>query len=512
MKVSGWKQAGPGSTFGYSVCAWFYRMIALLYALSMAVLLIYGLNLLWMAMQHARQQKRPDALPPPDGAETAALPCVTVQLPLYNERHVATRLIDACAALDYPRDKLEIQVLDDSTDDTFGIVAAHVERLQQMGHDIQHVYRSNRTGYKAGALQHGLHLARGSHIAIFDADFIPPPDFLRRALPAFDAPGIGLVQARWGHLNPTYSLLTRMQAFGLDAHFALEQQVRSGEGLFMNFNGTAGVWRRDCIDDAGGWKADTLTEDLDLSYRAQMKGWRFRYLNTLEVPAELPVEMQALRQQQFRWTKGAAETVRKLLLPFLRTRLPLWVKVQGGLHLTAHVVFPFVLLAVMLHPLLVYQRWVGEGPGDVYFAFVSLGVVGFAGLLLAHVAAQRHLYADWAWRMLLFPVFMAGTTALAFNNTLAIAQAIAGRRTAFERTPKYCVEAQPTAWWKSGYAARRLSSVVWGEAALALYSWGGLALVVYAQAWVAVPFQLLFATGFSLVTFWNVQQRFGRRR
>ncbi len=482
-------------------------MIAAFYALSMAVLLLYGLNLLWMATRHGRATRSREGNA--SMAPEAELPHVTVQLPLYNEQHVAARLIGACVALDYPREKLEIQVLDDSTDATFALVAAEVARHRAAGHAVVHVHRADRVGFKAGALQHGLQTARGTHIAIFDADFVPPPHFLRRALAGFDAPDIGLVQARWGHLNRTYSLLTRIQAFGLDAHFALEQHVRSGEGLFINFNGTAGVWKRACIDAAGGWAADTLTEDLDLSYRAQMKGWRFRYLDALEVPAELPVEMQGLRQQQFRWTKGAAETGRKLLVPFLRARLPWRVKVQGSLHLLGHTVFPFVLLAVLLHPLLIHQRVAGRGPGDWYFALVSIGIVGFAGMVLGHVAAQRHLYANWMRRMLLLPVFMAGTTGLAFSNTLAIAQALAGRRTPFVRTPKYNAQQGQPAWWHSQYADRRLPGAAWGEAFLAAYSWLGLVVIVQAGAWVAVPFQLLFAVGFSLITFWNVQHRFG---
>lgn len=482
-------------------------MIAALYALSMAVLLVYGLNLLWMALR-SRGHRWPAA---PVQTEAGDLPGVTVQLPLYNERYVAERLIRACAALDYPREKLEIQVLDDSTDETRALVAGLVARLRADGHDIVHLHRADRAGYKAGALQHGLGRAKGTFIAIFDADFVPPPDFLRRALAAFDAPDVGMVQARWGHLNPAYSLLTRIQAFGLDAHFALEQHVRAAEGLFMSFNGTAGVWRRACIDAAGGWKADTLTEDLDLSYRAQLAGWRFRFLGALEVPAELPVEMQGLRQQQFRWTKGAVETGRKLLGALLRAPVPLRVKVQGSLHLTAHLAFPFVLVATLLHPLLIAQRAAGSGPGDLYFALVSFGVVGFAGMVLAHAAAQRALYADWLRRMLLFPVFVAGTMGLAFNNTIAVAQALTGRRTAFVRTAKYQVAEAGPAWWKSAYAARRLSGAAWGEAALALYAWFGLALVVEVGAWTALPFQLLFATGFTLITFWNVQQRFGLR-
>ncbi len=481
-------------------------LIAALYAVSMAVLLVYGLNLLWMAAQSLRL-RRPLPAAPSDGA---VLPCVTVQLPLYNEQHVALRLLDACAALDYPRDQLEIQVLDDSTDGTVALVAARVARLRAAGLDIAHVRRPHRQGYKAGALQHGLQKAKGDFIALFDADFVPPPHFLREALAAFDAPDVGMVQARWGHLNAAYSLLTRIQAFGLDAHFALEQDVRARAGLFMSFNGTAGVWRRACIEGAGGWTADTLTEDLDLSYRAQLAGWRFRYLGSLEAPAELPVEMQGLRQQQFRWTKGAAETTRKLIGRLLRAPLPLGVKVQGVLHLTAHSVFPFLLLAGLLHPLLMARHAAGAGPGPAYFAALGVGLVGFAGFLLAHAVAQQRLYRDWARRMLLFPLFLAGSAGLALSNTVAIAQAAMGWQTAFVRTAKFRVEGGAARWWQSPYAARRLPFAAWAEAFLALYALAGLGVLVAMGAWAALPFQAVFALGFSLVTFWNVRQRFVR--
>ncbi len=485
-------------------------MIAFLYAVAMVVLLAYGLNLLWMAVVYARRDGlRPGAVPDPDAlpAPEAAWPPVTVQLPLYNEALVVERLIDACAALDYPRRRLEIQVLDDSTDETTALAARRVRYWQARGLDIVHIRRDHREGYKAGALHNGFQIARGELIALFDADFVPTPDFLRRLVPSFDDPQVGMVQARWGHLNPDTSLLTRIQAFGLDAHFAIEQYVRNQAGCFINFNGTGGMWRRACIDEAGGWQGDTLAEDLDLSYRAQLKGWRFRYLHDVEVPAELPVDLNALRAQQFRWTKGAAETARKVMGALWRSDQPRRVKFEGTLHLTAHVVFPFVALAAVLHAPLLALESLGRGPGELYFAVMAFGLLGFVGFFLAQLFAQRALYPDWARRALLFPLFMAGSMGMALNNTRALFQALRGKRSAFVRTPKYSQDAGgKRPWWKSRYANTRIPPVMWFEALLALYCGAGFVAIAVQGAWAALPFQALFAGAFALVTVYNVRQ------
>jgi cellulose synthase/poly-beta-1,6-N-acetylglucosamine synthase-like glycosyltransferase len=480
-----------------------------LYAISIAVLLAYGGNLLWLAVQHVRRESLedgpvpdPNVLPVPD----ASWPTVTVQLPLYNEAAVAHRLIDACAAIDYPAQKLEIQVLDDSTDATVDRVAERVDHWQDQGVDIVHIHRTDRTGYKAGALANGLRLARGDYVAIFDADFLPPSDFLRRVMPTFfEADNLGMVQARWGHLNDAHSLLTEVQAFGLDAHFAIEQHVREQSGCFMNFNGTAGVWRRECIDDAGGWQHDTLTEDLDLSYRAQLNGWRFRYLPRVEVPAELPADMNALRTQQFRWTKGAVETALKMMRRLWRSKVSTRIKGEGTFHLTAHFAFPFILLAALTHAPLLALKHAGHGPGDMYFGIMGIGLLGFAGFFLAQLFAQRALYPDWPRRLRLFPVFMAGSMGLSLSNTQALWQALRGKKTAFVRTPKYG-DTPDGRWWASRYAIPEIPRVVWGEALLALYCTVGLGAIVVLGEWTAIPFQALFAAGFVLVTVSNVQQ------
>ena len=486
-----------------------------LYAIAIVVLTAYGGNLLWLSLVHAANDRLRDGpVPAPDAPPepTEDWPVVTVQLPLYNEAEVAHRLIDACVQLDYPRSRLEIQVLDDSTDETVDRVAERVDYWQERGVDIVHVHRDDRTGYKAGALANGLRLARGDYVAIFDADFVPEPDFLRRMMPHFfDADDLGMVQARWAHLNRDDSLLTQVQAFGLDAHFAIEQHVREQADCFMNFNGTAGVWRRACIEDAGGWEHDTLTEDLDLSYRAQLEGWDFKYVASTEVPAELPPDMNALRSQQFRWAKGGVETALKLVRRLWRSDEPGRVKLQGTFHLTAHFAFPFILLAALTHAPLLLMKALGHGPGELYFATMGFGLFGFVGFLLAQLFAQRRLYPDWGRRLRLFPVFMAGTMGLSLSNTNAFWQALWGTDTAFIRTPKYGT-GDETGWWRSRYAIAELPQVVWWEALLAVYCTAGLGVVVALGEWAAVPFQALFAAGFVLVTVSNLRQVFAVRR
>ena len=494
-------------------------MIAVLYAVAIAGLLLYGGHWGWLALVHARLERLQDGHAAternrPSGPPIDEWPVVTVQLPLYNEADVVQRLVDACARLRYPKDRLEIQILDDSTDETTDRARERAAYWKQRGLDVCLVHRTDRSGYKAGALKNGLRLARGDLIAVFDADFLPPPDFLRRAVPVLLAEDDrGMVQARWSHLNAEHSLLTKAQSFGLDAHFAIEQASRQAAGCFLNFNGTAGLWRRRCIADAGGWQTDTLTEDLDLSYRAQLNGWRLHYLPAPEVPAELPAQLSALRAQQKRWAKGAIETAKKLLRPLWRSAQPLRVKAAGTVHLTAHLAYPLVLLAALTHPVLVWFKSNGAGPGPLYFSALSVGMLGFAGVFLAHLFAQRALYPDWGRRMVLrFPLFMAGTVGLAFSNTWAVLQALWGRRTPFVRTPK--TGAAPTTapetsspWWKARYATEALTQnrfvqgrrAVWGESVLAVYSFGGLVAIIAAGEWAAIPFQTLFATGFLLV-------------
>ena len=477
-------------------------MIAVVYAAAMAVLVLYGVNLLWLSIQRAKhnslraRESRQEVL-------TNDLPLVTVQIPLYNEALVAKRVIDACAVLEYPR--LEIQVLDDSTDHTVEVVGHAVAHWQSSGLDIVHIRRPERMGFKAGALQAGLASAKGSLVAIFDADFVPNPDFLRHLVPIFRDSRVGMVQARWGHLNADLSVLTRVQSWALDAHFAVEQASRQAAGYFMNFNGTAGMWRVSCIQDAGGWHGDTLAEDVDLSYRAQFKGWRFVYTPEVEAPAELPASLGALRTQQFRWAKGTAEAARKLISRLWRARIDIGVKVQGTLHLTAHIVYPALLVVVLLHAPLSLLEERGSGPGTVYFAVLSTGLIGLLGFFLAQLFAQRTLYPDWLRRIVFFPVFMAGSMAMAASNTKALFQALLKRPTPFERTPKAPLTRSPY------YRSQTAPVTAMVEAVLAVYCICGLIAMGMEYIWLAMAFQVVFTVAFVAITCYNVIEGFRSR-
>ncbi|RMF88979.1 MAG: glycosyltransferase, partial [Nitrospinota bacterium] len=424
-------------------------------------------------------------------------PWVTIQLPIYNELYVAERLIRAVSQLDYPRDRLEIQVLDDSTDETTGIIATLVAELQTRGYHIQHIRRQTRGGFKAGALKHGLTLARGEFIAIFDADFIPRPDFLQKTLPYFQDPKVGVVQTRWEHLNAEYSFFTQAQAIALDGYFVVEQQARERAGLFITFNGTGGIWRRHCIEDAGNWREETLAEDLDLSYRAQLRGWKGRYLVDCPSPAELPSDINALKAQQFRWAKGTMETARFILPLLWRSPVPLPVKLQSTLHLTNGLIFPCIIVTSLLHVPLVFLK--NHGSYGEFFAIMPVFVLAFLGSFLFYALAQKVLYPDWWKRILFLPLFMAGSIGFAVNNTHAIGEALLKRRSEFVRTPKFCLEGREGEWIDKKYRTAPLPITLYLEAFLALYALLGLVILCFFDP-SAIPFQLLFVFGFSVVT------------
>ncbi len=462
----------------------------LLYLISASALAVYGLHALahaWLFWRMPRRQGQPPAI---TDLAAADLPAVTVQLPIFNERHVAARLLNAVAALDWPRDRLQIQVLDDSTDDTSEIVADLVRRLAERGLTVHHIRRGDRQGYKAGALQHGLATARGHFIAIFDADFVPPPDFLRRLVPEFADPAVGCAQARWGHLNAATSQLTDVQALGIDGHFVVEQHVRSQHGAFLNFNGTAGVWRRACMDAVGGWQGDTLTEDLDLSYRAQLAGWRIVYRPDVVAPAELPVQIDAFKRQQFRWAKGSLQTARKLLGQVWRTPLPLWKKVQGTLHLTNYLVHPLMVAnLVLLLPISLTSSPL------LRLAFLlTLAAVGPP--LLYWTAARQP--GGGGPRLRRLAVLMAVGTGLSLNNSRAALEAATGVASEFKRTPKFALVDRTNAWQASSYALPR-DPVVWAELALALYAAGLLLFYLGAGKWWMLPWVLLYLAGYGYV-------------
>ena len=446
--------------------------------------------LLYLYTRYRDRQTPPSRVP-------ADPPCVTVQLPIYNELYVVERLIDAAAYLDYPAERLEIQVLDDSTDETRRIAAAAVARWQARGVRIQRLQRTGRSGYKAGALAAGLRAASGDAIAIFDADFLPPRDFLRRAIPALRQPGVGMVQARWGHVNRGYSWLTRVQALLLDAHFVLEHGGRHRGGCFFNFNGTAGVWRRQAIEDAGGWQPDTLTEDLDLSYRAQLAGWRFVFLPDLVAPAELPVEMTAFKLQQQRWATGSVQTCLKVLPAVLRSSVPRRLKLEAFFHLTANFNYPLLLLVALLLPPALFARAPGGAPSflavDVpLFCAAALSMVNF------YAVSQRAVRRDWLSQLKYVPLAIAVGVGLSVNNSRAVLGALRRRRLRFRRTPKYGVVDRRDEWRTKRYRLAFPGQPL-VELGLGLYC-GLAALAALATGlFAAVPVLGIFGFGFLYV-------------
>lgn len=436
------------------------------------------------------------------------LPVVTVQLPIFNEYFVTRRLIEAVSKLDYPRELLQIQVLDDSTDETVQIAADETARLKAQGFDIEHLHRTNRAGFKAGALAEGLEKARGEFIFILDADFVPQPSSLKSCIHFFTDDGVGMVQMRWGHLNRGHSLLTKVQAMFLDGHLLLEQTARSRAGRFFNFNGTAGLWRKSCINEAGGWHYDTLTEDLDLSYRAQMAGWRFVYLPDVVVPAELPMDMNGFKSQQHRWTKGSIQTCKKLLPAVWKTKLPLLVKLEATAHLTSN--FGYLLL-VMLCVLILPQSF-AENHGAIYSWLVDLPIflATSVSISLFYIVAQMDLNPRRWWRDIwLLPFTLALATGMSINNARGVLEAIFNRESEFTRTPKYGAEVQRNVARRVRYLPLK-SFLPAIELLFATYFAYCIWNAMLAGRWMSVPFLMIFLGGFGYVaiksiSFWLQQ-------
>ena len=416
-----------------------------------------------------------------------------MQLPLYNEYHVVERLLAAVSEIDYPKDRLQIQVLDDSVDETRDRALQTVAQLASKGFDIQYLHRNERTGFKAGALAAGLKSARYDFIFVLDADFVPPSDVLHRAIHYFTDPKIGMVQMRWGHLNRDYSLLTRIQSIFLDGHLVIEHTARCRSGRFFNFNGTAGLWRKQSITEAGGWEHDTLTEDLDLSYRAQLAGWKFLFLPDVEIPAELPVEINAFKSQQHRWTKGAVQTAKKILPRIWRSSIPLKLKIEATFHLTANSTYLLMLaMAILMFPVFEIRaelEWrqrmlIIDLP---LFSIATMAISGF------YLVSQKALYVDWKKQILLLPALMAIGISLCVNNARAVFEALVGYETTFKRTPKYGVTEERIVRGK--YAGAK-TLVAGAEISMAFYF-----VTILQSAWSAglyfgIPFLLLFQTGF----------------
>lgn len=464
-------------------------LLAILYVVSALLLTLYALSALLLLIEYLRYGRR--NLPTPAVTEW---PTVTIQLPIYNERHVVERLLLAMATLDYPRDRLSVQLLDDSTDETSQLAAETVARLRESGLDIVHIRRPERSGYKAGALAYALEQTTAELVVVLDADFVPAPDFLRRTVPHLAAdPGLGMVQTRWGHLNPFNNWLTLGQTLALDGHFVVEQTARSRAGWLMTFNGSGGVWRTQAIRDAGGWRDATLTEDLDLSYRAQLAGWRFLYLKDVVVPGELPPQIAAYKQQQARWAKGSTQCLAYILPPLWKSRFSLSQRLMATLHLCQYFPHPLMLLLLLLTPPLLITHTLQQMP---------LGLLGLAGLgpPLVYVVSQQALYRDWSRRMLAFPVLLALGTGLAWSNTRAVIGGLSGRGGEFRRTPKFA-----SAWQKSGYALRS-DPDMWAEFMLSAYAWWGMWVALqYSPA--LAPYLALYGFAFGLVALWGLHDR-----
>src|SRR5277367_2407264 len=476
------------------------------YFIVLIILAAYGGHRYWMVYLYYKNKKNKTTEPP---AHFENLPRVTVQLPIFNEQYVVDRLLDAVCRLEYPQDKLDIQLLDDSTDETIEVARLLVERYAALGHPVEYIHRDNREGFKAGALAEGLKTAKGEFIAIFDADFVPPPDFLMNCIHHFTEQKTGMVQTRWTHINRNYSLLTQVEAILLDGHFVLEHSGRARSGVFFNFNGTAGVWRRSTIDEAGGWQHDTLTEDTDLSYRAQLKGWKFIYLQDVECPAELPVEMTAFKTQQARWAKGLIQTGKKILPRVLRSDAPLHTKIEAWYHLTANMSYPLmIMLSVLLLPAMIirfYQGWF-----QMLFIDLPLFMASTFSISSFYLVSQRELFPRrWPRALLFLPFLMALGIGLTITNTKAVIEALIGKQSAFARTPKYSVVSKQDRVGATKYR-KRLGWIPWIELLIGSY----FALTVYYaidnENYITVPFLMLFVVGYWYTGLMSLLQgRFG---
>src|SRR5580700_1054060 len=477
------------------------------YFIVLFVLALYGLHRYWLVYDYFMYSKNVPPEPPP----VTNWPRVTVQLPIFNERYVIERLVEAVSRFDYPRELLDVQVLDDSTDETCEVARVCVERHAAQGMPVVYVHRSNREGYKAGALENGLKTSKGEYIAIFDADFIPEPDFLKRTIPYFvdpaDGPKIGMVQTRWTYLNRDYSLLTQVETILLDGHFVVEHGARSRRGTFFNFNGTAGVWRRKAIEEAGGWEHDTLTEDTDLSYRAQLKGWKFLYLPHIECASELPVDMNGFKAQQARWAKGLMQTAKKILPKVFKANVPWHVKSEAFFHLTANISYPLmVLLSTMLLPAMIvrfYQGWI-----QMLVIDLPLFLASTCSISSFYLVAQKELRPKTWWRTFLYmPFVMATGIGISVRNAQAVLEAIAGKKSEFTRTPKYKIEGKKDTFVSKKYR-NKAGWMPYAEVLLGIYFALTVAYAVLNENYATVPFLLLFVWGYLYTGFMSLGQSY----
>jgi len=491
-------------------------IVIVIYTVAIVLIFAYALAQLNLLFNYLRAgSKKDETIQKFDMTNPNEIPHVTIQLPVFNEMYVMERLLDNIAEMDYPKNKLEIQVLDDSSDETVTSTASQIKALQVSGLDIVHIQRSNRDGFKAGALKEGLKIAKGEYIAIFDSDFLPKKDWLKRTIPYFKDDNIGVVQTRWSHINRDYSLLTKVQAFALDAHFTLEQTGRNSHGHFINFNGTAGVWRKECIIDAGNWSGDTLTEDLDLSYRAQLKEWKFKYLEDVETPSELPVVISAARSQQFRWNKGGAENFRKMLGKIIRSNsMSFKTKVHGILHLLNSTMFLNVLIVAVLSIPMLYIKNEYEHL-KVYFYVMSFFVISTVIFFVCYWVMYKKIYGggikNFVGYMVMFIVFFSVAMGFSLHNSVAVLEGHIGKRSDFIRTPKFNINSLKDTWKGNKYLKKKLSANVVLEGLLMLYFAFGMysAFIVGDQGgdFGLFPFHFMLFCGFGYVFFKSLTSR-----
>jgi len=487
---------------GIHQLAWFDWAMLIPYFTILVILSVYGVHRYDVIRTYFKHRKNAVTEPP---KQFEHLPPVTIQLPLYNERYVVERLIEETLKIEYPKELLQIQVLDDSTDDTAPFAEALVERYCNMGYPIEYHHRTNRHGFKAGALQAGLKTATGDVVAVFDADFCPPPEFLLKTVHFFADPTVGVVQTRWSYLNRDYNFLTEVEAMLLDGHFILEHGARSRAGYFFNFNGTAGILRRSMIDDAGGWEHDTLTEDSDLSYRAQLKGWRFVYLPGLDCPSELPVEMHGFQVQQSRWAKGLTQVAKKLLPRIWKADIPLRTKMEAFMHLTPNISYPLmIVVSALMLPVMVVRFYMG--PLEMLYIDLPLIVASFWSISAFYLVAQRELHPkSWRRSILMLHMLMAAGVVLTVINTRAVLEALFGIQTAFARTPKYAIGDRPVKLEVKKYR-RRSGWLPYIEIGMGLYFCGMIAYAIESLNFFSIPFLLLFVFGYWWAAFMTLYQ------
>jgi cellulose synthase/poly-beta-1,6-N-acetylglucosamine synthase-like glycosyltransferase len=491
----------------------------IIYVLDIIVLFYYGIHCFVMVKLFFRYRKNCESDPERLEQLVAKMkkwPKVTIQLPMFNEYYVAERLIDTTMRVRYPKNRLEVQVLDDSTDETTDLVRKKVAFYKKKGFDIKLIHRVNRQGHKAGALREAQDVAKGEFVAIFDADFMPAQDFLEKTVPYFyEADDIGMVQTRWGHINADYSILTKGQSLGIDGHFTIEQIARGGSGLWMNFNGTAGIWRKSCVYDAGNWSADTLTEDFDLSYRAELKGWRFKYVVDVVNPAELPATVSAYKSQQFRWCKGSIQTTVKLAPTIFRTDLPWQVKLEALTHLTNYLVHPLMVINILATlPVLYFSERLGNVPDAIIGVAAVFFSLGTFGPIAMYLVSQKVLYNRWFNRIAWMPILTMIGTGIAVSNTRAVWQALIGKKSTFIRTPKLRIEGQKDkVAERMKYAGHvKLDKTPFLEFMMGVYS----VIIIFAafsfNRTMFVPFMVMYACGFFYISIASFYENFQEMR